>query len=220
MKNFYIVAILLILVTMGLIVTMMLLNKVDLRMIMGAIVFVNGVSLIIFLVDKMENYNHQQLSVPIHEDIASQNSTDSAQYDIISLKDNNENDVLAEWNSAMYKRFNERWTNIFDKVNYPADKSVKAEISVLSWEIASLTMDYLMFANNSPNLLERNKESVNSIIEGKSYQEMGLKPFYEDPTTIPAKVLAVYNTLGQQVAVRQSFETNIFGYYVEIPNKK
>ena len=220
MKKFYIGAILLILVTMGLIVTMMSLNKVDLRMIMGAIVFMNGISLIIFLVDKMENYNQQKLSVPSHEDMVSQNATECAYYNNNSIKEDNENDILTEWNSAMYKRFNERWTNIFDKVDYPADKSVKAEISVLSWEIASITMDYLMFVNNSPNLLERNKESVNSIIEGRSYQEMGLKQFYEDPTTIPAKVLAVYNTLSPQVAVRQSFETNIFGYYVEIPNKK
>ena len=219
MKKLYIVAILLILLTMGSIVIMMLLNKVDLRMIMGAIVFMNSISLIIFLVDKMENYNQQQLTVPIHENKVSQNAAECAPNDNNSIKENNENDVLTDWNSAMYKRFYERWTNIFDKVDYPAEKSVKAEISVLSWEIASLTMDYLMFANNSPNLLERNKESVNSIIEGRGYQEMGLKQFYEDPTTIPAKVLAVYNTLSPQVAVRQSFETNIFGYYVEIPNK-
>lgn len=220
MKKFYFIAILLILVTMGLIVIMMLLDKIDLRLIMGSIVFMNGISLIIFLVDKIENYNQSQLSVPIHEDMFIQNAPESVQYENFDIKENAESDVITEWNTAMYHRFNERWTNIFDKVEYPVDKSVKAEISVLSWEIASLTMDYLMFVNNSPNLLERNKESVNSIVEGRSYQEMGLKQFYEDPTTIPAKVLAVYNTLSPQVAVRQSFETNIFGYYVEIPNKK
>ena len=220
MKKFYIIAILLILVAMCLIVIMMLLDKIDLRLIMGAIVFMNGISLIIFLVDKIENYNQSQLSVPIHEDMIIQNAPESDQYENIAVKEDAESDVITEWNTAMYHRFNERWTNLFDKVDYPADKSVKAEISVLSWEIASLTMDYLMLTNNSPNLLERNKESVKSIIEGRDYQEMALKQFYEDPTTIPAKVLAVYNTLSPQVASRQTFETNIFGYYVEIPNKR
>lgn len=219
MKKYYIIAILLILVAMSLIVIMMLLDKVDLRLIMGAIVFMNGISLIVFLVDKIENYSQSQLPVPIHEDMIIQNGPESVQEENDAIKENAESDLITEWNSAMYQRFNERWTNIFDKVTYPADKSVKAEISVLSWEIASLAMDYLMLVNKSPNLLERNRDSVKSIIEGRDYQEMALKQFYEDPTTIPAKVLAVYNTLSPQVAARQTFEMNIFGYYVEIPNK-
>ena len=136
----------------------------------------------------------------------------------VSKEEDKEND-LERWSNAMYNRFSERWQNLYDHIEYPADKASKAEISVLSWEIASLTMYYLMMVNNSPNLLERHKESVSYVINELKYQDMGLKTFYEDPTTVPAKVLAVYNTLDSQLAARQSFETNIFGYYVVIPNK-
>ena len=182
------------------------------------IIFVNGITLVVILIEKVINLRKKdnvvpQLSIaPIAEKEDVLNNT--------QIPKENKFNEAEQWSKAMYKRFSERWQVLFDSIEYPADKASKAEISVLSWELASLTMDYLMMVNESPNLLERHKESVSSVINEFKYQEMGLKTFYEDPTTVPAKVLAVYNTLAPQVAARQTFETMAFGYYVEIPKKQ
>ena len=55
----------------------------------------------------------------------------------------------------MYSRFAERWNDLFDHIKYPAEPSVKAEINVISWEIASATIDFLMTDNDDPNTLGR-----------------------------------------------------------------
>ena len=218
MKYVYYITIFLVFVTMIVTITAFCLGKTNGYLLPISIVFINGITLIVILLDRVFNFeklkkdNTQIVTTPTMEQFDNSKKEEDVKD---SLSDDN-----FKWSMAMYKRFAERWQNLYDNVEYPVDKATKAEISVLSWEISSLTMDYLMLINESPNLLERHKESVNSIIENLKYQEMGLKPFYEDPTTVPAKVLAVYNTLCPQLATRQSFVMNIFGYCVEIPKKQ
>ena len=206
-----------VIVTMVVMISFFYAGKINGNYLPITIVFINGITLVAILVDKAISIDKdvistQHVSIP---EIADQSNTEPSENVISSV-----NNTVNAWNIAMYNRFAERWQILYDKIEYPTDKATKAEISVLSWEISSLTMDYLMMVNESPNLLERHKESVNAVICGLGYNEMGLKPFFEDPTTVPAKVLAVYNTLSPQVAARQLFETNIFGYYVEIPQRQ
>ena len=218
MRYLYYLTILLVITTMVVVITIFSLGKVNSIILPISIVFINGITLVVILVDKVLFINKSKESI-IPEVVTSPVTKQSDSNLKESVEDNPNNEIARKWSDAMYNRFAEKWQNLYDHIGYPIDKASKAEISVMSWEIASLTMDYIMLVNESPNLLERHKASVDSIINNKNYQEMGLKTFYEDPTTVPAKVLAVYNTLSPQVAARQSFETNIFGYYVTIPNK-
>lgn len=218
MKYLYILTVLLVIAVMCIMITLFALGKASVYYLPISIIFINGITLVVFLVEKtmaLRNDNeaiHLSTVTPTVKEPANN-------IEKVETVEDERIDIIRKWDRAMYDRFYERWQNLYDHVEYPADKATKAEISVLSWEIASLTMDYLMMVNNSPNLLERHKESVNSVINELKYQDMGLKPFFEDPTTVPGKVLAVYNTLAPQLAARQSFETNIFGYDVIIPNK-
>jgi hypothetical protein len=218
MKYIYYLTTFLVIITMVVVITLFTLGKVNGILLPISIVFINGITLVVILVDKILFINKRNES--LIPEVVTSPVIEQADIDLKeSVDDNPNNEIAKKWSNSMYNRFAERWQNLYDHIGYPTEKASKAEISVMSWEIASLTMDYLMLANDSPNLLERHKASVNSIINNKNYQEMGLKAFYEDPTTVPAKVLPVYNTLSPQMAARQSFETNIFGYYVVIPNK-
>ena len=218
MKYLYWLTIFVIIVVMAITITLFVLGKVCGYYLPISIIFINGITLIVVFVEKVFAMRKENLTIPQLPIAPIVENTEDIDLTKVPKEEDKEND-LERWSNAMYNRFSERWQNLYDHIEYPADKASKAEISVLSWEIASLTMDYLMMVNNSPNLLERHKESVSYVINELKYQDMGLKTFYEDPTTVPAKVLAVYNTLDSQLAARQSFETNIFGYYVVIPNK-
>lgn len=120
------------------------------------------------------------------------------------------------WSRAMYKKYAQRWTDIFEKIKYPIEDNSKADISVICWEIASVTMDYLLTDNEDPNVLERNKSNVKALLEEKKIDELDLKEFFEDPTTVPVKVIGVYNTLSSQFVENHSAKVEIFGYLVEL----
>lgn len=218
MKYLYYITALLVIITMIVVITLFAFGRVNGILLPISLVFINGITLVVILVDKILFINKsKENSIP---EVVTSPVIEQADSNVKEcVEDNPNNEIAKKWSNSMYNRFAERWQNLYDHIGYPTEKASKAEISIISWEIASLTMDYLMLVNDSPNLLERHKASVDSIVSNKNYQEMGLKPFYEDPTTVPAKVLAVYNTLSPQMAARQSFETNIFGYYVIIPNK-
>ena len=120
-----------------------------------------------------------------------------------------------EWANAMYARYADRWNALFENITYPVDKATKGEIISLCWEIASVTMDMLMVEGNDPNTLQRHKHSIDIIIKGKSWAEADLETFYDDPTTIPTKVLAVYNILKTNAGAKQVIHTPAFGYLIE-----
>ena len=132
-----------------------------------------------------------------------------------------EESIHEKWAKAMYERFGEKWTDVFTKATYPADKSTRGEICVELWEIASLTMDYLFVVNNDPNVLKRNKEMTNAVIEGLNLvNDVELKEYYNDPTSVQQKVLIVNELLSSQLAAKQTYEVPIFGYKVELNVKK
>ena len=139
---------------------------------------------------------------------------------ITGIANNTDNTVQTKWSKAMYSRFAERWNDLFDHIKYPAEPSVKAEINVISWEIASATIDFLMTDNDDPNTLGRHKKSVKDIIDGKKYADMELKEFYDDPSTVPACVITVNDTLKVQLEDNQSFPIQAFGHYIELTNNK
>lgn len=120
-----------------------------------------------------------------------------------------------EWANAMYARYADRWNTLFENIAYPVDKATKGEIISLCWEIASVTMDMLMVEGNDPNTLQRHRHSIDIIIKGKSWTEADLEMFYDDPTTIPTKVLAVYNILKTNAGAKQVIHTPAFGYLIE-----
>ena len=128
--------------------------------------------------------------------------------------------IHEKWSKAMYDRFAEKWTEIFSNATYPADKATRAEISVELWKIASLTMDYLLVVNNDPNALKRNREITNAVVEGKDIiNDVELKEFFQDPTSVQQKVLIINDILSSQLAAKQSFDIPVFGYKVELGKK-
>ena len=128
--------------------------------------------------------------------------------------------IHEKWSKAMYDMFAKKWTDIFSNATYPADKATRAEISVELWKIASLTMDYLLVVNNDPNALKRNREITNAVVEGKDLiNDVELKEFFQDPTSVQQKVLIINDMLSSQLAAKQSFDIPVFGYKVELGKK-
>ena len=128
--------------------------------------------------------------------------------------------IHEKWSKAMYDMFAKKWTDIFSNATYPADKATRAEISVELWKIASLTMDYLLVVNNDPNALKRNREITNAVVEGKDIiNDVELKEFFQDPTSVQQKVLIINDILSSQLAAKQSFDIPVFGYKVELGKK-
>lgn len=128
--------------------------------------------------------------------------------------------IHEKWSKAMYDMFAKKWTGIFSNATYPADKATRAEISVELWKIASLTMDYLLVVNNDPNALKRNREITNAVVEGKDIiNDVELKEFFQDPTSVQQKVLIINDILSAQLAAKQSFDIPVFGYKVELGKK-
>lgn len=128
--------------------------------------------------------------------------------------------IHEKWSKAMYDMFAKKWTDIFSNATYPADKATRAEISVELWKIASLTMDYLLVVNNDPNALKRNREITNAVVEGKDIiNDVELKEFFQDPTSVQQKVLIINDILSAQLAAKQSFDIPVFGYKIELGKK-
>ena len=132
------------------------------------------------------------------------------------------NDSIHEkWAIAMYERFGEKWSKLFSDATYPADKSTRGEICVELWEIASLTMDYLYVVNSDPNVLRRNKEMTNAVINRLNLiEDVELKEYYNDPTSVQQKVLIISDLLSSQLAAKQMFKVPVFGYKVALNVKK
>ena len=127
--------------------------------------------------------------------------------------------VEQQWSKAMYKAYSERWNEVFDNIKYPIEETSMSEIIVLCWDIASKTMDYLLVENDDPNVLERNRNSVDALVSEKKLSDWELKEYFDDPSTVPAKVIGVHDVLSSQLTKGQKFSTQVFGYLVELSSK-
>lgn len=127
--------------------------------------------------------------------------------------------IAQQWSIAMYKKYTSRWNDVIESIKYPIEDKSKAEISLLCWEIASQTMDYLLVDNDDQNVLERNRSSVEAVLSNKNISDRDLKEYFDDPSTIPTKVIGVHDFLSSQLAKDQSYSTQIFGYLVKLSPK-
>ena len=127
--------------------------------------------------------------------------------------------VRQQWSKAMYRAYADRWNEVFEKIKHPIEETSKSEINVLCWEIASKTMDYLLVENDDPNVLERNRNCVDAVLSGKKLSDLELKEYFDDPSTVPAKVIGVHDVLSSQLTKEQHFSTQVFGYLVELSPK-
>ena len=111
-----------------------------------------------------------------------------------SHEDNNINQevsqiVIDAWTKKIYETYYKEWTNMFEKITYPSTETNMSEITLLVWEIASRTMDYIPVVHNDVNTLENNKNSVNKVIGELSKEP--LEDYIKDPPTVPYKVIAI-----------------------------
>ena len=130
-----------------------------------------------------------------------------------------ETSVRQQWSKAMYRAYTDRWNEVFENIKYPIEETSKSEICVLCWDIASRTMDYLLVENDDPNVLERNRNGVDAVLSGKKLSELELKEYFDDPSTVPAKVIGVHDTLSSQFTKEQCLSTQVFGYLVKLSSK-
>lgn len=176
----------------------------------------NGIGIIGFCIIKLQSQEctKNQYS-PEHQVIEPSAPDEQVKESTVS----SEPSVKQQWSKAMYKAYADRWYEVFENIKHPIEKTSKSEICVLCWDIASKTMDYLIVENNDPNVLERNKNSVNAVLTEKGLYELELKEYFDDPSTVPAKVIGVHDTLSSQLTKEQSFSTQVFGYLVELSSK-
>jgi hypothetical protein len=127
--------------------------------------------------------------------------------------------IKQKWSKSMYMAYADRWNEVFENIKYPIEETAKSEIGVLCWDIASKTMDYLLVENDDPNVLERNRNGVDAVLSEKKLSEMELKEYFDDPSTVPAKVIGVHDALSSQLTKDQCFSTQVFGYLVKLSSK-
>lgn len=113
------------------------------------------------------------------------------------------------WTTKIYESYYKEWSHIFENIKYPSTEKDMSDISLLVWEIASRTMDYIPVVHNDINTLERNKISVDKIIGELSKEP--LEEYIKDPTTVPYKVIAIAEWLKQN-KVQKS--VSAFGYNI------
>jgi hypothetical protein len=117
-----------------------------------------------------------------------------------------------KWSKAMYIRYNAMWDDLFDNIQIPLTPDKKAEISWLLWEIASQTVNFLKQSNADINSVGYNAEAVRMIIENLSEDDIKLEKFFDDPSTVQIKAIAIYKWLHEQ-GVKTA--TTAFGYQLK-----
>lgn len=117
-----------------------------------------------------------------------------------------------KWSKAMYIRYNTMWDDLFDNIQIPLTPDKKAEISWLLWEIASQTVNFLKQSNADINSVGYNAEAVRMIIENLSEDDIKLEKFFDDPSTVQIKAIAIYKWLHEQ-GVKAA--TTAFGYQLK-----
>lgn len=114
-----------------------------------------------------------------------------------------------KWSQAMYHRYSGQWDELFNHIKRPMTPEVKSQISLLLWEIASQTVNFLKESNSDLNKVSHNTEGLRMILDNLSLNDMKLEEFYKDPTTVPVSVITVYEWLEEQGV---KTETAAFGY--------
>lgn len=114
-----------------------------------------------------------------------------------------------KWSKAMYIRYNTMWDDLFDNIQIPLTPNKKSEISWLLWEIASQTVNFLKQSNADINSVGYNAEAVRMIIENLSEDDIKLEKFFDDPSTVQIKAIAIYKWLHEQGV---KAPTTAFGY--------
>jgi hypothetical protein len=117
-----------------------------------------------------------------------------------------------KWSKAMYIRYNAMWDDLFDNIQIPLTLDKKAEISWLLWEIASQTVNFLKQSNADINSVGYNTEAVRMIVENLSEDDIKLEKFFDDPSTVQIKAIAIYKWLHEQ-GVKAG--TTAFGYQLK-----
>lgn len=167
------------------------------------------------LKDTIENVGDTCLE---EESVGNQTNISQHNSDIVerTVSESTRNNLNKEWCTAMYERYGTRWHTYFDGITYPADKASRAELVAMAWEIASITMDYILTENNDPALLKANKDMTKVITNKDSFDKLDLKEFYNDPSTVPAKVIVVYDVLSQMLASKQTLDVIAFGHLIHV----
>lgn len=216
MKHIYIVLIVLTSLALFALVGMYFLGDITLEQMLLVTAVMNGIGIIGFSIIKLQTPECTKIhQIPERQVIVTPVPAEDAKEPIMA----SEPSVRQQWSKAMYRAYADRWNEVFENIKHPIEETSKSEINVLCWEIASKTMDYLLVENEDPNMLERNRKSVDAVLSGKKLSELELKEFFDDPSTVPAKVIGVHDVLSSQLTKEQSFSTQVFGYLVELSPK-
>lgn len=102
--------------------------------------------------------------------------------------------VQVNWPASLHDRFCKQWLTQFSEISYPINPEDKARILALIWNVASISIDCLMVSSDDANQLQRHRDSV-LFLNGETEEWENLKVFHRDPSTVPYKVIAIYDVL-------------------------
>ena len=216
MKKLHIALIVLTSVLLCALVSLYFLGNISLEQMLLITAVMNGMGIVCFSIVKLqspEGIMKQQF--PVDHITETPVLVEQVQEATVS----SERTIEQQWSKAMYKVYSERWNEVFDNIKHPIEDISISEINVLCWDIASKTMDYLLVENDDPNVLERNRNSVDAVVSGKKLSELELKEYFADPSTVPAKVIGVHDVLSSRLTKEQHFSTQVFGYFVNLSSK-
>lgn len=131
-------------------------------------------------------------------------------------KEIEENSLYNKWSQSMYQRYNSQWDDLFDHIHRQITPEEKGKISLLLWELASQTINYLKETNPDVNRLRYHSDGVKMITDNLPLEDLDLKAFYKDPSTVPVKAIAIYEWLEEQGV---KVDTTAFGYHLNLSNK-
>ncbi len=216
MKHLYIALIVLTSLILCALVSLYFLGNILLEQMLLMTAVMNGIGIIVFSIIRLrtpecpKNQHFPEAQI-IETPVLSEQVKETTVSSVPSVR--------KQWSKAMYRVYVDRWNEVFENIKHPIEETSKSEIMVLCWDIASKTMDYLLVENDDPNVLERNRNSVDAVLSGKKISELNLKEFFDDPSTVPAKVIGVHDALSSQLTKGQCFSTQVFGYLVELSSK-
>lgn len=145
----------------------------------------------------------------LKEEKADKEVADSSQ----EQQDETENERRKLWSQGMYQLYAQRWDDIFNNINHPVTPDECQKISLLLWEMASQTNDFLKVDNKDINKLQYQESNVKLIIGEQTSKDVALKDFYDDPETIEKRAIAIYHWLKAQ-GIKTN--TTAFGYQLNI----
>ena len=216
MKHLYIVLIVLTLLVLCALVGLYFLGNINIEQMLLLTAVMNGIGIIGFCIIKILTPEYAKIQqIPERLVIETPVPAEEAKEPTMA----SEPSVRQQWSKAMHRAYADRWNEVFEKIKHPIEETSKSEINVLCWEIASKTMDYLLVENDDPNVLERNRNCVDAVLSGKKLSDLELKEYFDDPSTVPAKVIGVHDVLSSQLTKEQHFSTQVFGYLVELSPK-